>query len=393
MHRSARQLGDRACGRGIELATVLLVIGLTGCAGLPSKQGLQSANGEDQPLKFETRASLPLLSNEEADLFQGLVRAGTGDERLTYSARYALEPGKLLVIQSEGEGTDQSGPRDIGRQTVHQQLQLNLSDDDRIPLQLGLENRRDIRFLVDGEQFAQATRAHLDYNPQPIAVRLDWRLPEELAAAPLGCHFNGSLRVPLATAMIGMPSAMDFSHSECFVRAPQHGLEESVMRSREIAWRWGSDLKSALRVRQVRPFDESRLMNPAGPAHEVGLSHREEFGGWRMQLDIAGRESNLQDSAGGKHAATHWVADVLLNGKLGWLDVSARFMRAGDPLWFMPISTPADSRRVSLLFDFGAWLKEELPGVEADMSASFERAEQTNGIDDNQVNWNVSLTW
>ncbi len=369
----------------------LLVCMLAGCAGMPSDRDATSAAAYEQPLKIETRAAVPLLSSERDELIEGLVQAGVGDSRLTYRARYVFAPGKLLATLVNEGASDPSLTTDIGQQTVHQTVQMNLSDDARAPLQLGLENRRDTRFLLDGEQVSQTTRAHLDFKPRPVSVRLDWRLPDELAAVPMGCHFNGNLSMPLASEMVGMNSVLDFSHSECYVRAVDRGLDELAVQSRAVAWRWGGDFKTTLRYRQVLP--QAQFYYSAGPAHEVGLSHREEFRLFGVQLEIARREGGRQDSSSSHQRADHWVADLLVNGNLGLLDVTARFMRAGDPLWFMPVSTPADSRRFSLLLDFGAWLKEEFPGLEADMSASFDRTEQSNGVDDSQVNWNVSLTW
>ena len=391
--RSLHQSVVRSSRWAIGLVAILLLTGLAGCAGLPAERGSQSANMQEGPLKLETHASLPLFSGEDTDVLQGRVSAGIVDERLTYSARYALEQGKLLATLAEGETSDQALPAEIGQQTLQQQVRLDLSDDDRVPLQLGLETRRDMRFLIEGEHIVETTRAHLDFNPRAVAVRLDWRLPDELATAPLGCHFNGNLRMPLAAKMIGAHSVVDFTHSECLVRAPDRGLDESALQSRGVAWRWGNELNSALRYRQVVPLASLQSPYPTGSAHEVGLSHREEFRHWGVQLEIARREGRVWDPVLGDQVEAHWVADLLLTGKLGMFDVSTRFMQAGDPIWFMPIATPADSRRFSLLLDFGAWLKQELPGLKANMSASFDRTEQSNGSDDSQVNWNVSLTW
>jgi len=380
--------------RRLHLCTIsscLLICALTGCAVTPSEHSATSVDAHEQPLEIETRAGLPMLSGEDAELIEGLVQAGIGDRRLNYSARYVFESGNLLASLVEEGSSDSSVPTDIGQQTVQQQVQLNLTEDVRVPLQMGLENRRDYRFLLDGEQVSHTTRAHLDFKPEPVSFSLDWRPPDELMAAPMGCHLNGNLSMPLARETVGKHSMLDFSHSECHVRAADRGLDEWAIQSRTVAWRWDGDFKTALRYRQVLP--QAQSLYSAGPAHEVGISHREEFSLFGVQLDVARREGGSQDSSSGHQRADHWVADLLVNGKLGLLDVTARFMRAGDPLWFMPASTPADSRRFSLLLDFGAWLKDEFPGLEADMSASFDRTEQSNGVDDSQVNWNVSLTW
>jgi hypothetical protein len=364
---------------------------LIGCVGMPSERSAISTVTHEQPLEIETRARLPILTGEAAELIEGLVRAGIGERRLSYSARYAFEPGSLLATLVEEESSDLSAPTDIGQQTMHQQVHLNLSEDVRLPLLLGLENRRDHHFLLDGEQVSHTTRAHLDFKPEPLSVRLDWRLPDELSTAPLGCHFNGRLSMPLAAEMVGMNSVLNFSHSECYVRAVDRGLDALPVQSRAVAWRWGTDFQTALRYRQVLPIAQSTYTS--GPSHEVGLSHREEFNLFGVQLDLARREVGTQNPVLGHQDVDHWVADLLINGKLGLFDITARYMRAGDPLWFMPLSTPSDSSRFSLLLDFGTWLKEGFPGLEADMSASFDRTEQSNGVDDNQVNWNVSLTW
>jgi hypothetical protein len=75
------------------------------------------------------------------------------------------------------------------------------------------------------------------------------------------------------------------------------------------------------------------------------------------------------------------------------LVLTARWMHAKDPLWFVPAARTLDRERISILLDFSKWLVRQVPGFNGGMSAAWEPAEYANGVDESQINWNVSLTW
>jgi hypothetical protein len=110
-------------------------------------------------------------------------------------------------------------------------------------------------------------------------------------------------------------------------------------------------------------------------------------------VDMAWRQFD-QSTVREAHATpSNWAVDLMLRRELGWVALSARWLHASDPLWFLPLASPVERERLSLLLDFSQWLVGKLPYIEADMSASWDHVEDARGVDDNQFKWNLMLTW
>lgn len=356
----------------------------------------QAIEGEaPTPLEVETDTTLPLFATGNDSLFQSTVRAGIADELIDYSARYSVESGELMRTLGANRDASRSVPTEVGRQSLRQKFRLSLPSYLGSPVRVGFDNQRDIKLALDGEQKKEATRAHLQWEPDPLALDVEWTPPRDQASVgrPLDCLVNGNVRLPAVPMAMNMNSAVDISQQQCLVRAPDRGLDRMNLQTQGLAWRWGEDLDSAVRMHRVVPQWQGHGMPPADAGYEVGLRHGHSFFGWRMEADVALRQTREQGYESDANADSHWAVDLLMRRELKLFALTARWMQSKDPLWFVPMAKPIGNERMSILLDFSEWLKRTLPKLDANMSASWEHAEGAGGSDENHIKWNVSVFW
>jgi hypothetical protein len=378
----------------------LFVTGLAGCASMVPESESLVADPVRSTLQFETRSSLAGLVGDDVALLQSTVQAGQESNPFQYRARYEISSGQLLRSMGRSPGQPREMVTDLGRQMLSQQLRLTLPEALGVPIRVDFDNRRDFLFSVHGEQRTDSTRAHLNWEPEHFGVNVSWRPPRDMVQVdqPMDCYAHGQVRVPAPLSNLQVASSLDVSQQRCLIMAPHRGYDAISLDTQGIAWRWGKGLGSAVRVLHYQPQDQGHGVLEFEPGYEFGLVHRQILGHWQVAVDLAlhkagevkAREVKAMEQRG---QASSWAIDFLLSRDLDLLVLSARWMQARDPLWFLPVAQPLGSERLSVLVDFSQWLTQSLPKLDARMSASWEHYEVINGVDDNQFKWDFSLSW
>lgn len=340
-------------------------------------------------------SSTALTGGRDDKLLRSEVEAASAEERLSYTASYSLRSGMLaqgLLGESE---SDAAMPAELGRQSLRQQVQLALPSSMGAPVRIDFHNQQDLLWTFNGEARAETRLAHLQWKPSLLALDLRWTPPRDVVmdAQPLDCQVQADLRLPKLPLPIDAEAALDLSGRGCWVRAPGRGIDGLQMQSHGLAWHWGEGLNNRIRLRRVVPQWQAYGLSELEPAYEFGLMHRRSLSGWQLGLDMAWRQFDENVVREAQATPSNWAVDLMLRRELGLVALSARWLHANDPLWFLPLASPVERERLSLLLDFSQWLVEKLPQIDANMSASWDHVEDARGVDDNQFKWNLLLTW
>ncbi|MFU8832838.1 MAG: hypothetical protein ACNA7J_11885 [Wenzhouxiangella sp.] len=368
-------------------ALMLLSAGhLVGCAGVSSR----SDEGAAGFLVLESHTALE--ANDDDNLLQSQVQADSVGERVRYSADYSL---RSEVLAHSLSADAPARPSELGGQSIHQQLHLELPQSFGAPVTIDLHNHQDVLWSFSGEQKSDSSGAHLQWKPSYLALDVHWTAPREMVIVdrPLDCHVQANVRLATWPVPMRSDAALDISQQDCQVLAPFRGVYGLNLQSQGLAWRWGESLGNGVRFRKVLPQWQTLGIERANAAYEFGLIHHGSWSDWQLGLDLAWRQvdENLQESGSG--AASNWAVDLMVGRNLGLVALSARWLRANDPLWFMPLASAIERERLSLLIDFSSWLVGKLPRMDASLSASWEQVEDARGTDDNQLKWNFQLAW
>ncbi len=326
---------------------------------------------------------------------QGRIEAGSAKKRLQYNASYLLKS-DLLAYSLAGHGDESTAlPAELGRQSLRQELKLELPMALGAPIQVDIHNQQDLRWSFNGEARADRQRAHLYWKPDFLALDVHWSPLREatVSGRPQHCFLQANLRLPSLVPVDDIDAALDLSGQSCRIHAPARGVVGLTTRSEALAWRWGEVLDNGLRLKRVLPEWQNFGKEAAEPAYEVGFKQTLSRSDWQLGLDMAWRQVDQHASRDPLSIPSRWAMDVMLRRELGLVALTARWLHANDPLWFVPLASPVERERLSLLIDFSHWLARKLPELDARMSASWEHIEDARGVDDNQVNWNVQLTW
>ena len=374
----------------------LLLLG--GCAGVPNEPPEFTASTDDAPLAVESETRLLDARTLDDQWFESSVRAGTPNRQLDYSARFKVESGALF--DELGDNTRPNAdalPSEVGRRTFEQAVRFALPEYLGAPIELGFDRQHATRLTTEGEQHSESSRAHLEWQPDPVRLAVEWRPRRDmrLAGGPVNCLVDGRLSVPYADNTSTDSNAVALSGRHCLVRSPERGLDEMHLDERGLAWHWSEHVDNKVRFHRFEPRWAGYGQHAFEPGYEFGVTHRHSLLGWDLEADVALREAGeaRHTQAGEFESDSHWALNLLVSRKLELIEITARWMQADDPLWFVPVAEPIGRERLSLLLDFGDWIRRALPRFDADMSASWERAEQAGGGEDNQVNWNLSVFW
>ncbi|MGY6631287.1 MAG: hypothetical protein ACXIUL_09800 [Wenzhouxiangella sp.] len=376
-----------------RLCIAAVVAGLfVGCASspgpAPSPEAIDSVY-----LAFETEGGLEQVARGDDRLLYSQVAASAGQQRLQYRVDYALRSGLLARSLSEEGDRSADLPSELGRQMITQAVEFSLPESLGAPITLDVQNRQELRWAFNGEARAESTQAALNWQPEHFALNLAWAPPRRTvdASQPLDCNAGANFRL-LSVPMVD-ESAVDYSRRACQVLAPARGVAELDVATDGLAWRWGAGYEQALRVRRVRPYWQQQGNEPIEPAYELSLAHRQSLAKWQLGMDLAWRRFDRERAISEVNLPDRWALDLRLERDLGPLAVTARWLHANDPLWFLPLATPVERERVSLGLDFSRWLLQSVPVADGKMSASIDYVEDAAGVDHQQVQWSIELTW
>lgn len=377
-------------------ALVLVALGgLAGCASMSQHADDTAEPAASSFVVFDSYTALAANGDRDDSLLHSEVEAGSADEWLSYSASYSLRS-SMLAQSLIGDGpASASLPAELGRQSLRQQVQLELPSPLGAPLSLDFHDQQDVRWTFNGEARAETRLAHLQWKPSLLAVDLRWTPPRAVVmdAQPLDCQVQVNLHMPKLSLPTDAETALDLSGRGCEVRAPGRGVDGLQMQSHDLAWRWGEGLNNRMRVRRVLPHWQAYGLPEVDPAYEFGLMHRRGLSGWQLGVDMAWRQFDRGYERHAHARPSKWGVDLMLSRELGLFALSARWLHANDPLWFVPLASPVEQERLSLLIDFSQWLVDKLPHLKANMSAAWDYVEDARGFDDNQFNWNLLLSW
>jgi hypothetical protein len=374
---------------------LLLAGSLLACASAPSRPGAGLESDAGAFVAFESRAGLGLEAQDDDSLLRSQVQAGSASERVRYNAAYSLRSSALAQGLSGAVADAPPVPAELGLQSMHQALHLELPSSFGAPVSIDLHNRQDLRWSFNGEQKSESSRAHLQWKPSYLALDLSWTPPREIVIVdrPLDCHVQANVRLTSLPVPLRSDAALDLSQQDCQVLAPFRGVHGLNLQSQGLAWRWGKGLSNTVRVRRILPQWQVYGLADVDPAYEVGLVHRQSWLGWQLGLDMAWRQFDEALQGPDAMAASNWAVDLMLRRNLGVIALSARWLHGNDPLWFVPMASSVERERLSVLIDFSRWLVERLPKINANMSASWDHVEDARGAEDNQLKWNFHLTW
>jgi hypothetical protein len=374
---------------------------LAGCAGTePRSTGSSVPSGEEPaPVRLEASTRVPLIAQAGRSDGDGLVetdlRAGLGDDLVEVRSRYSVASGALVQSLGQGYEQGQSLPTQLARQSIEHSFRLSVPGWLGAPVQIGFDQNEASVYTLQGQQRQENSRAHLAWNPAPVRFEVEWTPPRETAVAgnPFDCLMEGRVRLPTEVVSAGMSSALDVSQSDCLVRAPDRGVNELPMQSRGVSWRWGEGLNNTIHMNRVELIGTGYGVSEMMAGYELGMRQRHSFHGWQVEADVALRQSDSGPYGHPSDEESRWAVDVMLRRQLQTFALTARWMQAKDPLWFVPEASPIGRERLSLLLDFSSWLTRLMPGVDAGMSTSWEHSEDAAGQDDNQFRWDFSLSW
>ena len=397
-------LRREATTTNIDMSRVLLVsmmiasATLLGCAAKEPRSAMASETSKSSPVHFETAARVPLLPQsgnlDDEHLIATDVRAGLGDDLVEFRSSYSMGSGALVQNLGARFEQGQSIPTQLAQQSLEHAFRLTMPEWLGAPVQIGYDQKEASVFTLNGQQRRESSRAHLSWSPEVMQLDVEWTPPRAAAAAgnPLDCMVEGRVRVPTEAASSNRPSALDVSHSDCLVRAPNRGVDELPLQSRGVSWRWGDGLGNSIHMNRVELHMPVVGMSELSAGYEVGMRQQHAFQGWQVAADVALRQSDSVTAYRPDDDA-RWAVDLMLKRQLRQIALTARWMQSKDPLWFVPEATPIGRERLSLLLDFSSWLTELMPGLDAGMSASWEHSEDAAGQDDNQLRWDFSLSW
>ncbi|MGY6587930.1 MAG: hypothetical protein ACXIUB_06520 [Wenzhouxiangella sp.] len=373
--------------------TVAVFVSLSaGCASL-SGPSSQAEVGEPLYLAFESEGGLEQVARGDDRLVYTQVEASAGRERLQYRVDYSLRSGVLARSLAEEGDRSADLPSEIGRQMITQAVELSLPESLGAPITLDVRNRQELRWSFNGEARAESTQAALNWQPEHFALNLAWAPPRRTvdASQPLDC--NAAANVRLLSVPMADESAVDYSRRACQVLAPARGVAELDVATDGLAWRWGGSYEQALMVRRVRPYWQHQGNEPIEAAYELSLAHRQSVANWQLGMDLAWRRFDREQAVSEANQPDRWALDLKLERDLGPFAVTARWLHANDPLWFLPLATPVERERVSLGLDFSRWLMQSVPAADGKMSASIDYVEDAAGADHQQLQWSLELTW
>lgn len=380
--------------------TPLLVGVLSACATTDSLSP-DAPGDESAAVNFEARTELPLtanaLSRNDSDrLVETDLRAGVGDDLVEIRTRYSVASGELVRNVGRRYQQGQSIPTQLARQSVEHAVRLSTPGELGAPLQVGFDQKDASVLTLTGQHRQESTRAHLAWEPDPFEFLIEWTPPRKTAVAgnPFDCTLEGRLSMPTDTFSLGIDSALDLSQSECMVYAPERGVEALPVQARGVVWSWGENLGSAVHLNRIA-LQMPVYGSPAlSYGYELGVRQNHSFLGWHLEADLALRQPDNHDYSDiPVYDDSRWAVDVQLSRQLKAFALTARWMQARDPLWFVPEASPVGRESLSLLLDFSAWLSGLMPGMDAGMSASWRHTEDAEGRDDNHFRWDFSLSW
>ncbi len=372
---------------------------LAGCAAT-GPDVAERSNESASPIDVEARTEVPLTNAsmlaDNDQLVESGVRAGVGDDLVEFRTRYAVSSGELVQNVGRAYQQGEAIPTQLARQSVEHAVRVSTPGRLGAPVQVGFDQQEASVLTVDGQQREEETRAHLVWEPNPVRLQLEWTPPSRIAVAgnPLDCTLEGRLRMPTETLSPGLESALDVSQSECMVRAPDRGVDQLPMQARELAWNWGESLDSTIHMSRVELRAPVYGVPELKSGYELGLRQQHSLFGWQVEADFALRQAEgpvYHDEAPDEDS--RWSVDLQLSRQLHTFALTARWMQAKDPLWFVPEASPVGRQNLSVLLDFSSWLTGLMPGVDAGMKASWQHTEDAEGRDDNYFRWDFSLSW
>lgn len=384
--------------RSLALSSLMPLL-LAGCAA--SEQRIAAPNQDSSaPVNLQARTEVPVVGAapfvDGGKLVESDVRAGMGDDLVEFRSRYTVSSGELVRSAGTPYREGQAIPTQLARQTVEHAVRLSTPGSLGTPVRVGFDQREASVLTVNGQQRQESTRAHLVWDPDPVRLQLDWTPPRRVAVVgdPLDCTLEGRMRMPTEAVSMGMDSALDVSQTDCLVRAPDRGVDELPMQARGVVWSWGDALDSSIHMNRVELLAAPYGAAETASGHELGLRRRHSFFGWQMEADVALRQAD----PGRQHEPvmeddSRWSIDLQLSRQLQSFALSARWMQARDPLWFVPEADPIARESLTLLLDFSSWMSRMVPGMDAGMSASWRHSEDAEGRDDNYFRWDFSLSW
>ncbi len=379
--------------------SAVVVFLLAGCAGT-GLQTMDSSSDSSSPIDVKARTELSLVdAMQPADsdnLVETDVRAGIGDDLVEFRTRYSVTSGELVRNVGKRYQQGQSIPTQLARQSVEHAVRLSTPGHLGAPVKVGFDQTEASVLTLNGQQRQESTRAHLVWEPDPVQLQVEWTPPRRVVSAgnPLDCTLEGRVRMPTERLSAGYESALDVSQSECMVRAPNRGVDQLPMQARGLAWNWGESLNSTLHMSRVELRAPVYGVPELQSGYEMGLRQQHSLFGWQMEADVALRQA---EGSGYQNEVmdddSRWSVDLQLSRQLHTFALTARWMQAKDPLWFIPEASPVGRQSVSLLLDFSSWLTGLMPGMEAGMQASWRHSEDADGRDDNHFRWDFSLSW
>ncbi len=377
------------------LLMALLAVQMLGCASLEPRASEQADKAANAYLAFESSSLLAAPNNRDAGLFEGQIEASGAENRLRYSAVYLLHSDVLAQsLAVDANGAD-AVPAELGRQSLRQEFNLDLPPALGAPIRINMRNQHDLRWSFNGEARSDSQLAHLQWQPDHFALDLRWAPPvaAQVGRPPMDCFVQANLHLPTLPVAQAYDMVMDVSGQACHVHAPGRGIVGLAARSEALAWRWSGLLDSTVQVKRVMPAWQEFGAPEIEPAYELGLSQSLTQSNWKLGVDMAWRQIGQPANQDEAALPARWAMNFMLSRNLGNVAFKARWLRANDPLWFVPLASPVERERLSLLLDFSRWLAARLPDMDANMSASWEQVEDAQGVDDNRINWNVKLSW
>lgn len=372
------------------MATIAMT--MSGCAA-PSRNpepGIQTA--VDEAFSFDASSALPSGSS---DHFQTGLSAKLDTPVADYQSDYSVTTGALVQSMADLDGDSVTMPMEVARQTVRQAVRMDLPTTFEAPVKMEFDWSHDRRLRLDGEKRSESSRARFSWQPTPLLLEMEWTAPRRFATAgtPLDCTANGHLRMPFPMASRGNHLAMDISRRECLIRASSRGVNGLSMQSHGLSVFLDEDLKSFFRLQQMTLDESYSAEYQDRSSLEIALNRSQTWRGWNMQADVAWRQANLPVETGPPDHKAWWSVDLMLSRKLELVAMTARWMRARDPLWFVPTATTIGTNRLSMLLDFSAWISAYVPRLNPSLSASWERREDAQGADDDRIRWDFSVRW
>lgn len=398
-----------------KLAALAALAWLSACASAPAQRGgdiaVPATSGTLGPINVGVDGALPLLHTRTEPVLASRLGLGGGESRLSYAASYTVMPGNIFddTAPAPPPGVAPPPPQQLGQQRFGQNFRLNLPPLAGAPVSLRLTAETHERWTMSGNSSAQQRQlANLAWAPWRVNLNLQWDggvAPADARFA-LDCDLRGTLRMPLQPAGALAPRAIQLSGRACQLHGVGPRYSDVTAETWGMAFDWSRrDSETQFLLATIDPAGQNAPEQQViDPAFELAVRHQRNHGPWSARALVAMRvatewDLDLRDELTGQYASgseSHWTATASLTRHLPAMSVSADWMHAADPMWFMP-QIGQRSNRMNMRLDFSRAVASLMPEVTPQMAVQWNWSQARSRTDaiagDSLVRLNMAVLW